>query len=610
MRQKGILLEYTSAYSPSQNGKSERMNQTLQNKKMEKTLRKDVREKRLQVEVMKNKGIKVALYRVSIKTLPAIKAAIAPASSPAGGHAPPRSLRRLPSCARHPPPDSRIKEAPFLALPEPASRGRLELFLCGVPKLSTPVRRPPELSHRFHHDSDGCSSVLTYPHSPSPQQQKSLHLQCQQQINGKFFTAKTTMKKTTPAEMKRFFGLLMYMGLVKMPSIPCYWARDDLYKNNIAPSAMSRNRFELLLSMVHFADNRDNPTGSRLHKIQPLVDKLANNFIYLYTPRELSCIDETLVPFRGRLLWTTRLGTNLSYPKNKRHNQLQIYGGKNGDVRTTPASVVMSLAEPILDSGRTLCIDDWYTSMDLALKLIARKTHVVGTSGKNRSEVPKDVTKKTNMKRGDVAAKESKEGITVLNWKDTRNVLMLSSKHTDEMVTIQNKKGEDVKKPAAVIEYNSGKGAVDLSDQMAAYSSPLRKSVKWYRKLGIELLLSTSVVNAYVLFHEIVGRNVKIQQFRENIAKALLDSKDQEEEAAAAPADEVINRPRRVRHELKRRGVGDKSRKYCKRCYETAARQNKKARNAKKVHTYCGDCAGEPAYCLPCFNTVHRNLGA
>lgn len=32
MRQKGILLEYASAYSPPQNRKSERMNQILQNK--------------------------------------------------------------------------------------------------------------------------------------------------------------------------------------------------------------------------------------------------------------------------------------------------------------------------------------------------------------------------------------------------------------------------------------------------------------------------------------------------------------------------------------------------------------------------------------------------
>ena len=143
------------------------------------------------------------------------------------------------------------------------------------------------------------------------------------------------------------------------------------------------------------------------------------------------------------------------------------------------------------------------------------------------------------MKRGDIAAKESKEGVTVLNWKDTRNVLILSTKHTNEMVTIKNKKGEDIQKPAAVIEYNSAKGAVDLSDQMAAYSSPLRKSVKWYRKLAIELLLSTSVVHAYVLSHEIKGRLIQIQQFRKNIAKPLLASKDPDEEALAEP-EEVI----------------------------------------------------------------------
>lgn len=45
----------------------------------------------------------------------------------------------------------------------------------------------------------------------------------------------------------------------------------------------------------------------------------------------------------------------------------------------------------------------------------------------------------------------------------------------------KNKKGNVVMTPQIIIDYNTAKGAVDLSDQIAAYSSSLRKSVKWYR---------------------------------------------------------------------------------------------------------------------------------
>ena len=55
-------------------------------------------------------------------------------------------------------------------------------------------------------------------------------------------------------------------------------------------------------------------------------------------------------------------------------------------------------------------------------------------------------------------------------------------------------------KPKTVIEYNKGKADIDLSDQMGAYASVLRKGIKWYRKLAFELLLGVAVVNAYFIF--------------------------------------------------------------------------------------------------------------
>lgn len=39
-------------------------------------------------------------------------------------------------------------------------------------------------------------------------------------------------------------------------------------------------------------------------------------------------------------------------------------------------------------------------------------------------------------------------------------------------------------KPKMVIGYNAGKNAIDLSDYMSAYKNPLRKTIKWYRKLA------------------------------------------------------------------------------------------------------------------------------
>ncbi|KAI4473708.1 hypothetical protein M0804_015216 [Polistes exclamans] len=46
-----------------------------------------------------------------------------------------------------------------------------------------------------------------------------------------------------------------------------------------------------------------------------------------------------------------------------------------------------------------------------------------------------------------------------------------------------------------IVDYNLCKSIVDLFDQMIAYSSPLRKTIKFDRKLTIELLLLITCVD-------------------------------------------------------------------------------------------------------------------
>ena len=54
-------------------------------------------------------------------------------------------------------------------------------------------------------------------------------------------------KTTTHEEMLKFFGIIIEMGLVQMPKLEYYWSNSQLYGSEIIRSAMSRDRFELLL---------------------------------------------------------------------------------------------------------------------------------------------------------------------------------------------------------------------------------------------------------------------------------------------------------------------------------------------------------------------------
>lgn len=233
---------------------------------------------------------------------------------------------------------------------------------------------------------------------------------------------------------------------------------------------MSRNRFQLLLKMLHFSDNTKE-SEDRLQKISPLVNKLQDSFQKYIVPGEYLCIDETLVPFKGRLKFK-------QYIANKKHKfgikivklclkggytyNFTINCGKEYNVgESVPSAVVMKLMGNLLDCGRTLCTDNYYTSVSLAHSLRNRQTHLIGNLRSNRKFNPKNVIEKL-LKKGEFIAEESNMGVTVEKWKDKRDVLMLSTKHSREMITL-TKRNTDIQKPKCVVEYNTYKSYIDLS---------------------------------------------------------------------------------------------------------------------------------------------------
>ncbi|XP_039300901.1 piggyBac transposable element-derived protein 1-like [Nilaparvata lugens] len=294
---------------------------------------------------------------------------------------------------------------------------------------------------------------------------------------------------TTVKEMKLFLGMIIYMGILVLPTVAHYWRKSSIF-TSVLPKYMSRNRFELLLSNFHCANNEEAPVpNNRLHKIQSLVDMLVENFQLVVNPGEDMCIDESIIPFRGRLVFR-------QYVKNKTHPygikifkmcvkdcytvSYKIYAGREATPNTDVATkVVLELVEQYLNMGRTLYVDNWYTSVRLADALLQKNTHLVGTLRKNRKFNPPNVVNKS-LRRGEITAQKNNKNIVILKWKDRRDVLMLSTKHVDNMQTVE-KRGREVTKPAAVFDYNKGKSFIDLSDQMGAYSGCLRRGVKWFR---------------------------------------------------------------------------------------------------------------------------------
>ena len=117
-------------------------------------------------------------------------------------------------------------------------------------------------------------------------------------------------KEVTLLEMKKFFGLVFHLGLVAMPSYRAYWSRSRLYKNDMFPSVMSRERFQSIMRFLHFGDEPQQP-DDRLAKVRFLINHLNNTMPEIYTPHKELSMDESMMLWRGRLVFR-------QYIKNKR----------------------------------------------------------------------------------------------------------------------------------------------------------------------------------------------------------------------------------------------------------------------------------------------------
>lgn len=430
-------------------------------------------------------------------------------------------------------------------------------------------------------------------------------------------------KNTTPHEMRRFIGMLLYMGVVRLPVISYYWRLDRLYNLPLFRSLMSRNRFQLLLRYFHFSKDDEQNKQNRLHKINPVLERFNLFMSDIYYPERDLSIDESMVLWRGRLVFR-------QYIKNKKHKygiklyelcessglvmKIRVYRGKNekpppGTLHST--EVVLDLLDGYLDKGHNLYTDNFYNSVDLTRNLGQRKTYICGTLRSNRKGNPSEVIL-AKLKKGELAF-QSCDDITVCKWKDKRDVLVITNKHNVEMVNVRNQNGKISSKPNIVVDYNLGMSGIDRGDQMVSYYSCLRKTLRWHKKLALHIF-DVYVQNAHRLLRK-KDRTTKVRliKFREDFILHLLGMSDTDTPASTSRAststqsNQLINPiardPSDTFHYLEKIPPTEKKKipgKPCRVCT--------KEKKRKESCYFCPVCPEKPALCiLNCFKIYHKD---
>lgn len=428
---------------------------------------------------------------------------------------------------------------------------------------------------------------------------------------------------TNADEMYVFFALLLLMPHCKKHVVTDYWKADPMIPTPIFTRFMQRDRFLLLLRFLHFADNSNDRGGDdRLWKVRDVMQMVIDGFKKYFYPFQKVVIDESLVLFKGRLVFK-------QYIPSKRHRfgiklfvlcdcetgtilDMIVYTGTDVDIpKNDPlgisGAVVKKMMGDYMGKGHVLYTDNWYTSPQLCEYLHGQQTGSCGTVRKNRKHMPKF---QERMPRGSVELQKSGK-VLAINWHDKRQVSMLTTLHHGHMVDTGKedyRTQERIKKPDVVVDYNINMRLVDKSDCQLASLECVRKTSKWYHKLFYHII-DISMLNAYNMYLVKTGKRPKLREFSYNVVYQLL-----EKYGTVAPIargrrqtvgpDRLLGKDYITRHHLEYLPYtlqgGRRSQRRCHVCMNT----KKRGRERKMVTTICKAC-DVPLCVAPCFMEFH-----
>lgn len=420
-------------------------------------------------------------------------------------------------------------------------------------------------------------------------------------------------KDTDYEELFCFLAVCLLMARVKKLKLSEYWSKDALLRTPVFGEVMSRDRFLLLLRMLHFCDNSVDNGGDRLFKIRGIVDRIRNTFQNSFVPYRKLCIDESLLLFKGRLIFKQYIPSKRSRFGIKTFVicdcqtgyvlDFVVYTGAKSDIDEVglgkSGDIVATLLKSYLNKGHTVYLDNWYSSPQLFLWLHTRTTNACGTVRKNRKNMPKIDNK---LKKGEISFRSSGE-LLAMKWCDKREVWMLSTCHSADMAESEKtdrKSGNKILKPTCILDYNKNMGSVDRTDMVISSIESVRKTVKWYKKLFFHVL-DLAVLNAHSLHTTVTGTKLPLATFHLMLIREILEkfAKQRRRSGGGRRSDEDTPMRLSQRHFpaiIEAAGVKKFPTRKCIVCTKHKIR--------RETRYWCRDC--EVSLCVtPCFENYH-----
>jgi hypothetical protein len=334
-------------------------------------------------------------------------------------------------------------------------------------------------------------------------------------------------RETNINEMYTFLAVYMLMVRNQKVSVSEYWSTDRLLCSPIFHEIISKNRFDLLMSMLHFCNSERQPEGDKLFKIAKVSSIIRQKFREAFLPFRNLRIGERL-SFQGQncnpkrrcikmrlfVLCDVKTGYVLDFV-------VQNTALKSREEMELTNSVVITLMKPFLHQGHNLYIDNLYISPSLAHHLISMGTNVCGKVKESYKGLPRF---RKVLQKGETESKHTGT-VMALRWKGRWDVCMLTTFHNSEMKATRarhHKSNAPTMKPVCLVEYhNNTSTAAEHTDIRLSSLQCVRRSVKWYKKTFFHLM-NLCLINAHALYQMHTGSYINMADFQLEATRQLL----------------------------------------------------------------------------------------
>lgn len=364
---------------------------------------------------------------------------------------------------------------------------------------------------------------------------------------------------TNNAEIKCFMAMLILQGIVRKPTLQMYFCKRESISTPFFSKVLPQERFLLLCKFIHFKDDRNVTSGSKISKIENIMKNIQYKCKNLYIPTQDIYIDECLLLWKGRLSCKQYIPFKRSSFGMKFYVLCEsqsgyiwnfcVYTGKNTDYGKnysqykTATRIVLELCHGLLGQGYRVYLNNWYTSIELAQKLCTCKTDIIGTMRQQRLDVPSDI-KTTLLKKGQYIARYNNK-IMLLKWRDKRDVLLLSTIHSTNMMK-KEKRDVVTMKPEVVLDYAEKMGDVNRNGGIiASYTLARKRLKKYYKKIFLHLI-DIICLNSYILYKKNNGKLNRLNFLLECIERIVEEYAIQQTETSRVGRRNKSAKPTRL----------------------------------------------------------------